>query len=645
MLSMRAQGIVTSVTVGSLKQTNFNTARSCPTNVAHPFATSDQNCAASISSQSSRSQAPSPKPQALAVSALKGLFSTRPRSPSRSVSFDEASERETTEDSFGNMGHNLLSMAHSNGVPDIPPSPLQSLKHYPSSTQDYKAPVLTSEQRLDRRIVVVEQQGASWPARELPMKPIRTLSVNSLSLQPAPRRRPWTISSQTSASIIPPPIQHESDSKDSTPRNEPSYAVLPSSSSFSGFSFGTPEQRTRAPSLRSVSTFASGDNGSNMDRSSSSTKTKRWSRQGSLPKRLTPPSGPPPAIPQSQSPGVPNGRSPYLSEGGATCPSSSSIPSATSQVSVISGLPTFSKRGSSSSALSVNSGGPSSPHSRAGSHRSGNVPPPRPAPTFAPPPAPNQDTSSPALPPRSASFRESFHHRSFRLSLTAPKPPPLTTLPPRPDEPEYQTRVSSSSSSSNTHSSDLYPIPGSPLAKMSPIPPPTYPLPPTPLLTLPTTSPLLSRNTSFKQRLRILSAPSSPITPVPESDHGSRQTRMRVYPLPGQMYTPPTTPIGEHITQHQDDPSFLQMQTPITPKIVEPRALRRLPLLPDQTVTFPEITSLSPPPRRGSRQLPLVEKEDTPSDNLDVPSATPTDDKPMSLSRHGSVISLGIVSM
>jgi hypothetical protein len=113
------------------------------------------------------------------------------------------------------------------------------------------------------------------------------------------------------------------------------------------------------------------------------------------------------------------------------------------------------------------------------------------------------------------------------------------------------------------------------------------------------------------------------------------------------MYTPPATPIGEQITQYQDDPSFLLMQTPITPMIVEPRAVRRLPLLPDQSIMFPGITSLSPPPRRGSRQLPLVEKKDTSPSSGDaiVPSATPNDDKPISLSRHGSVISLGIVSM
>jgi hypothetical protein len=108
---------------------------------------------------------------------------------------------------------------------------------------------------------------------------------------------------------------------------------------------------------------------------------------------------------------------------------------------------------------------------------------------------------------------------------------------------------------------------------------------------------------------------------------------MRVY----RPSTPPTTPIGERITHLQDDPSFLQLnQTPISP--IDHKTVRRLPFLPGQNVSFPELTSLSPPPRRGSRRhgKEVEDLQETPE---------PTDDHLISLSQHGSVISLGIVSM
>ena len=647
MLSLRAQGMATSLTMGSLRQSSFNGSRSLSINASHPFMTPDQNCAASISSQSSRSQAPSPKPQTLAVSALKGLFSgvTRSRSPSQSMSIDEGSEPETNEDSFGNMGHNLLSMGRPNTTSDVPPpSPLPSLMQpyqAPSSPEFSKTGFL-SEKRLDRRIVIQHQPG-SWPIKDLSAKSSRTLSVGSLSLHPAPRRRPWTIGTPGPAAEQP-TASSESNENDSTVVDDLSNFEQLSIPNFSGFSFGTPEQKNRALSLRSVSTFASGDNGSNAERSNSSTKAKRWSRQGSLPKRLTPPSGPPPAIPQAQSSRMPNTH-PYLSEGGTSCQSSTSIPSANSQISIVSGLPTFSKRGSNSSGQSANS---SQSHSIGHSvartippHR-GTVPPPRPAPTFAPPPAPDHESfsrpSESSGTSRNTSFRDSFPHRTFRLSLTAPKPPPLTTLPPRPDEPEYYSRVSSST---NTPSADLYPIPASPVPSVSSLPPSTHSIPP-----IPSSSTPASRNSSLKQRLRILSAPSSSsIPPVPEGY--IINSRYPIYRQLPQPYTPPSTPIGERITQYQNDPGFLQSsQSPITPTLCDSKAVRRLPCPPDENLIFPELTSLSPPPRRGSRQLSVDKTADDMQSTLEVKtSVAPGDDKLISLSRHGSVISLGIVSM
>ncbi|KAJ6584776.1 hypothetical protein B0H19DRAFT_1106547 [Mycena capillaripes] len=117
---------------------------------------------------------------------------------------------------------------------------------------------------------------------------------------------------------------------------------------------------------------------------------------------------------------------------------------------------------------------------------------------------------------------------------------------------------------------------------------------------------------------------------------------------------PPATPIGEKIIQWhtQNDPSFLEMSAASTPVL---RALPALPADPPAPESeYAEIVSL-PPPRRGSRQISIKDIERVPTPPLEpeaVPlprdeeaeGAGPGPGKLFSLSRHGSAISLSIVT-
>lgn len=145
------------------------------------------------------------------------------------------------------------------------------------------------------------------------------------------------------------------------------------------------------------------------------------------------------------------------------------------------------------------------------------------------------------------------------------------------------------------------------------------------------------------------STPSTPTTaaPVPLS--------------PSAFYasTPPATPIGEKIIEFrtQNDPSFLELSTGSTP-VIPSRALPALsgpgagvdPPAPENE--YAEIVSL-PPPRRSSRQISIkdVERAPTPPpDPAAVPLPPDAEDeggpaKLFSLSRNGSAVSLGIVTM
>ena len=103
---------------------------------------------------------------------------------------------------------------------------------------------------------------------------------------------------------------------------------------------------------------------------------------------------------------------------------------------------------------------------------------------------------------------------------------------------------------------------------------------------------------------------------------------------------PPVTPIGEKITLLQNDPTFLQMHTPTLPS--QSPNLSQVSLLPEEDAG---ITSLSPPPRRGSRQLLEMELEGpkriaVPDEALLTVGGEPP--KHLSLSRPGSMMSINI---
>ncbi|KAH9480505.1 hypothetical protein JR316_0007105 [Psilocybe cubensis] len=684
MLTIRAQNLITSP--------NPNTRSPPPiTPINTSFTESKGTYASSISSHSLRSQTTVPKtPTTGAVSTLKGLFSnSRPRSTSRAASIESErqAEREGYEESFTSMGSNLLNMLRSN-TPDT--QSINTTISTPITRLPFSGPVSPLDRRIDRKILS-EHPPIQWasvepnPSSSVPVnRTTRGFSVGAMSLQPPPRKR-WT---STTSSIANQDATAEAIGNDRSRRTSLTQSVMsteraetepPSSPGhLSAFQIGTPEQRPRAPSLQSVSTYASADNAMSMEQSSLSTKrssgarsARRWSRQGVLPTRLTPPSDPPPAIPIVSIPSV----TPSSTSERANTPSSAQ----SSDKSVVSNLPTFNKRASGSSVRSFVSyktshSTPSSTTAnsnfnlgtitaRGASHRA-SMPPPRPAPTSALPPAPipvepSQDILKPlenvAISSKS-SFRNSVAHRGFRLStIAAPKPPPSTTLPPRPDEPEFQSRRRSSSGGSSinvihTHSPQLETIPASPIppAKLiNPFPPPNGPLPPTPPIppsshNTPQAIVTTKRATSIKERLRKISAPSG---------SGNQQQAARAqFTRPPSVSisagspivstSPPPTPIGEKITMFQNDPSFLQMHTPTIPPFI-PQALLSLPVEDEEIA---EVTSLSPPPRRGSKQLLETEME---SFKISVPSAgeiqndLPSTDAPrhLSLSRPGSIIS------
>ncbi|KIJ17723.1 hypothetical protein PAXINDRAFT_97940 [Paxillus involutus ATCC 200175] len=458
--------------------------------------------------------------------------------------------------------------------------------------------------------------------------------------------------------------------------------------------------------------------------SRSTSITKRWSRQGtSLPKRLTPPLGPPPSVPLSPESNHrvsialnPHASHPYAADRPISSASDHSYsPAGLSPRSETSLSPTFWKRTSDSSAYSVSSestsesralaqisvpvngsvssslgsavevGRPSmsqsvpdpSPVARKSSKRR-SMPPPRPAPSFAPPPTPygHGSVSGPTSPSASVpsfqkSFRNSIAKRALRLSLTAPKPPPSSVLPPRPDESAHgRGHRTNSGNTGGASPSDLYPIPASPSRPTSVLPrtsSPSHPAPPT--------SPASSTRTlSIKQRLRILSAPSAPASPVLSSLTITPPTQVSTLDLGDDNENDPPTPpyvhvrsppmfgLGEHITTMQNDPSFLHLSSPVmstTPKL-PPRSPFRPPPPSSCTLingrgtsTFEpdcDFVALSPPPpRRGSKQIAVmvVQPERLESelpDFSDTVSVYPEDDMFAALSQRGSVVSLGFIT-
>ena len=505
-------------------------------------------------------------------------------------------------------------------------------------------------------------------------------------------------------------------SADVTPRETP--PVSPVSSSFSGGQsgslspnsrFGVPYGREQTRTLLGngiVNSSSLGDGSVPTDKLCKNTAiTKRWSRQGVLiPKQLTPPSGPPPSVPPSlennERTSVESGvsipvtysaerppsssssnfhsRAPISPQSGSslspmfwrrassssthsTSSTSTSDSQGRSQIRVPFGVESFPPslrsvvgNGASSRPVSLSVYG-SSPVVHIGATKRRSMPPPRPAPKFAPPPAPTvqEDAPGPAPAPR-GSFRSSIAQRALRLSLTSPKPPPSSALPPRPDE---VTFVSSHRRSSSSGTTDLPPTP-----TPAPSPRPTSFLSKNSNTVQCTTPP--PRSLSIRQRLRILSTPPTPPCPVqsPSSLPSIHVSTLDLSDdndddlLTPQYSSPPTFGLGEHITMIQNDPSFLSLSSPTTSTVpkLPPRSPLR-PMSPSSSAmngfgTSPfepdcDFVALSPPPpRRGSKSRVAAATRPGELEMERPGSVQPEESKLVPLSQRGSVVSLGFVT-
>ncbi|KAJ7505443.1 hypothetical protein B0H11DRAFT_2186832 [Mycena galericulata] len=232
-------------------------------------------------------------------------------------------------------------------------------------------------------------------------------------------------------------------------------------------------------------------------------------------------------------------------------------------------------------------------------------PPPRGPLPPTPPAAPTQPASAPEPPPaRHGSLKL---RQRLRILSAPPAPHPASLSPPQDSSVARRTSVDGGTS-------------GAPAAR---------------LMTL----------ASFLS----VSTPTTPTTAAPPASFAAALAGLA--PLGP---TPPTTPLGEKIIQFhtQNDPSFLQMSAASTPVLRPLPALPVDPPAPAPAQEYGEMVSLLPPPRRGSRQISIKEApERTPTPEPEPPrdqaaeNAGPGPGKLFSLSRHGSVISLGIVTV
>ena len=313
---------------------------------------------------------------------------------------------------------------------------------------------------------------------------------------------------------------------------------------------GVGGKKPRPPSWTSTSSISE----------STSPGPKRWSRQGILPKRLTPPSGALPSIPvsgveeEATTPRV-SSPHPYSFDGERSPSRSSSYSTQNSHANSYSNSNTsspqngfsttlFSKRQSGSSFQSATSTSnvSSQMHTRTSTgsgtgtsgvgsyisrsalsiqNRLSLAPPQRPVPNTALPPTPTEQSPqtsspswsnpSPSPSPSSArsSFRESLTQRAVRLSLAGipQKTPPTANLPLRPDDPSFspghrRSNSGGTSAGGTSRPTTLYTIPGSPIpAEVDPGVIPSV-----------LTEKERQQNTpnlNLRQRLRMLSAPAS----------------------------------------------------------------------------------------------------------------------------------------
>ncbi|OCH91957.1 hypothetical protein OBBRIDRAFT_886644 [Obba rivulosa] len=607
------------------------------------------------------------RPQSPAVAALRGLFSGRPRSPSTAT---VSSSHGTPAHSVGPSTDEVASILGvlESAVPPSPvlPSMLVERKILEERERERVVEGLTSEDEAS-----VDSPGAglaigmspSMSRRANPPEgpqPLQLIPrVDSPSLQPPPRRRAWT----SSGVPMGPRAMHTTGNGHARGQGSMYYTHGNASTAESfglhpvlGSPLLMPEREPQRPrTSTSTSSVSAASVGSGERRTSLDWSPKRWSRQGKIPSQLTPPSGPPPAVPAMPSPSTSTVRTslsvprhPYAEAASiSTQPSastlttssntnaggvsgSSSIRSSATPQSIIGslGLQTFSKRASNASVQSISTLSSNTTQSHApsaiggtskigqrprSSHRNSVPPPQRPAPSAALPPTPTPSSPTTSAPPEDTnaadtsspqsqkmSFRESLALRSKRFSLSPPTQPPSSDLPPRPDEltlPSSPTRANwerHRRCASNGNTPSLYPI------SASPSPPPTAPPPSSSLPLTPASekeNTIISPNPSpvFKigRRLRMRSAPAPSLPPsaAPPAQPPS--------PAPSTInpYLLPPTPIGEPILA-QNDPQLLLTTSPPTPP---PRPSEHPPP-PEASPELHGITSLSPPPRKGSKR-------------------------------------------
>ncbi|KAI5121394.1 hypothetical protein M0805_003166 [Coniferiporia weirii] len=661
MLSLRAQDIA-------------STVRShAPADLKPPATLREQSRAASPTPtvRSWTGDIRSSSPSGRMVS-LKGLFSvpSRTRSLSQGTTPSDHSPNLPEEPpSFTSRGSTLLNMIRPSNGDSVSASAGPEVKSASASgittVHTLPGPILPTAPILSAIDMNLDRVSLKERDRELPEwysiqnrqhnKGDSSLYSSSALLPPPRSRRAWT-----SAGIVTSTKQAEDSTflprrsfqdnvsliggRLSVDEKRRSHSPAGSFGTATG-AFGMSEVGSKRTSLSSsVSSFVSPPTDRDQAPRRSSSTTQHRMRTGRLPKMLTPPAGPPPSVPDSQSQlAQPTGSSSTDNNnalsivGDRPASRSSSFRSNPNSDVMQNGTMRAGRRWSESSAFSAGSAGTS--HSRVNAlntarhissstmspKRASVPPPPRPAPTFALPPTPSQSASMKQSSPshRRASFRESFSHRSLRFSLT---PPPTKGLPPRPDEATIRRRSFSSGISASKHASSSANVCVTP-----PVPPPTGPLPPTP-----PDLPVPNRY-SFRERLRMKSAPSTPPlgmlrgTAGPPTSFPGSPPLVTVSSVASLKDTPHSPPIGEPITAipkdlnflnmsspvegtapSNDDMDFLNMSSPLTgtfPKLIPPRSSELPP--PEHVNGSPpssEMTVLPPPPRRG-RNGTISEKD------------------------------------
>lgn len=626
------------------------------------FASGDSTFAEPVVNSASSSPA---RPAMSTATAIKSLFAIgggRPRSPSSASISNSApvvgNIEEFPEDSFAHAGISLLGM-----MQDRPMTPVIQ-----SATPRAGTPSLPAETHsifLERKILPdsdrhqLEQNisPTPTPALDIPRRRDSSLTVAresllvaphrvstdgahySPSLQPPPRKRAGTVS--TVALSVSSPSESESyhyaHANRSTAESlgvqnphlltpsPPMPPPLPLASA------RTKDRRARA-SWSSVSTYGSNDQSPSLP---DEVRSRRWSRRGSLPQRISPPyptHSSPSGSPKSQNLRMLPVRHPYAAEMG---PLTRSPSTKSDYMSDIQPRAFSAKRASASSVQSFSS--TTSPVPTLGSavglkfgqrprssHRASMPPPQRPAPNVALPPTPGDNdlsgtastspisevSSSP--PTKMSSFRESLLQRSKRHSGSPASPPPSVGLPPRPDEatirPTHGRTPSHGSIRDLPTTGSLLVSPTGTLGQPA-FPPPSGPLPPTPQLPSAPGSPTQSsRHSSLKRRFRRISLPASTTVAIPSgSPEAQPISFLPSQPSPIMEVSIHPVPIGEPITTSQNDPDFLNLASPPTPT----GSVTAVSVDTKPPQEMPEVgpIALSPPPRRASRQPAPPEPE------------------------------------